>query len=230
MGLLDHKTAVITGGNSGIGLATAQRFIAEGAARVFITGRHDPGKGGLSCTILDLSAERRELGSKLDALLASIPSIDLLVYAAGFSQQGLLESVDDAEIAAMTSVGLVAPSMLIQRILRKQNELPALIAVTSTSQWTPRPHEPIYTAVKAGLGMLGNSLSLDPKLGKVLVAAPAGMATPFWRKGGRDVTGMLDAPWVARQIIGQFHGDYRYRFVRILRDPRRVEVGETRRE
>jgi hypothetical protein len=39
MGLLDHKTAVVTGANSGIGLATAERFIAEGAERVFITGR-----------------------------------------------------------------------------------------------------------------------------------------------------------------------------------------------
>jgi len=42
MGLLDHKTAVITGGNSGIGLATAGRFIAEGADRVLITGRPQP--------------------------------------------------------------------------------------------------------------------------------------------------------------------------------------------
>ena len=42
MGLLDHKTAVVTGANSGIGLATAERFIAEGADRVFITGRLEP--------------------------------------------------------------------------------------------------------------------------------------------------------------------------------------------
>ena len=42
MGLLDHKTAVITGANSGIGLATATRFIAEGADRIFITGRRQP--------------------------------------------------------------------------------------------------------------------------------------------------------------------------------------------
>lgn len=39
MGLLDRKTAVITGANSGIGLATAERFLAEGVERVFITGR-----------------------------------------------------------------------------------------------------------------------------------------------------------------------------------------------
>lgn len=225
---MDRMNALIVGGTSGLGLELGLLFAEE--YRVFITGRHDPGRKGLACTILDLSVDRRELGVKFDALLVSLPLIDLLVYAAGFSQQGGLDSLDDAEIAAMTSVGVVAPAMLIQRILRKQNALPALIAVTSTSQWIPRPHEPLYTAVKAGLGMLGNSLSLDPKLGKVLVAAPAGMATQFWRKGERDMTGMLEAPWVAQQILGLFRGNFRYKFVRILRNPRRVEVGESRQE
>jgi NAD(P)-dependent dehydrogenase (short-subunit alcohol dehydrogenase family) len=42
MGLLERKNAVVTGANSGIGLATAQRFIAEGAERVFITVRRQP--------------------------------------------------------------------------------------------------------------------------------------------------------------------------------------------
>lgn len=225
---MDKTNALIVGGTSGLGLELGLLFAEE--YRVFITGRHDPGRGELTCTILDLTVERHELGSKLDALLVSLPSIELLIYAAGFSQQGDLGSLEDGEIAAMISVGLVAPAMLIRRILRKQNALAALIVITSTSQWIPRPHEPLYTAVKAGVGMLGNSLSLDPKIGKVLVAAPGGMATQFWRKGERDVTGMLEAPWVARQIHGQFHHDFRYRFVRIPRDPRRVEVGETRQE
>ncbi|CAF4365494.1 unnamed protein product, partial [Adineta steineri] len=39
MGKLDNKIALITGGSEGIGLATAQHFIAEGAEHVFITGR-----------------------------------------------------------------------------------------------------------------------------------------------------------------------------------------------
>jgi NAD(P)-dependent dehydrogenase (short-subunit alcohol dehydrogenase family) len=58
MGLLDHKTAVITGANSGIGLATAVRFIAEGADRVFVTGRRQP----------ELSAAATQLGSRAVAV------------------------------------------------------------------------------------------------------------------------------------------------------------------
>ncbi len=225
---MDKNTALIIGGSSGLGLELGLLF--EEDHRVFITGRHNPEKSGLACTILDLSTGPHELGSSLDALLTSIPPVTLLVYAAGFSQQGPISSLEDTDIAAMISVGLTAPAMLIQRVIRKQRDLPGLIMITSTSQWVARPHEPLYTSVKAGLGMLGNSLSLDPSIGKVLVAAPGGMATPFWRNDIKDVSGMLDALWVARQIHGQFREQFRYRFVRIPRDPARVEIGETRLE
>src|ERR1700722_644717 len=62
MGLLDHKTAVVTGANSGIGLATAARFIAEGADRVFITGRRQP----------ELSAAAAQLGSRAVAVQGDV--------------------------------------------------------------------------------------------------------------------------------------------------------------
>jgi NAD(P)-dependent dehydrogenase (short-subunit alcohol dehydrogenase family) len=48
VGLLDDKTTVITGASTGIGLATAQRFIDEGAARVFITGSTVTADGGVN--------------------------------------------------------------------------------------------------------------------------------------------------------------------------------------
>jgi NAD(P)-dependent dehydrogenase (short-subunit alcohol dehydrogenase family) len=61
MGLLDHKTAVVTGANSGIGLATAERFIAEGVEPVYITGRRKP----------ELDSAAAQLGPRAVAVLAS---------------------------------------------------------------------------------------------------------------------------------------------------------------
>ena len=55
MGKLEGKIALITGGNSGIGLATAKQFVNEGAY-VFITGRRDP----------ELAAAVKEIGTKCD--------------------------------------------------------------------------------------------------------------------------------------------------------------------
>jgi NAD(P)-dependent dehydrogenase (short-subunit alcohol dehydrogenase family) len=57
-GIARPQNAVITGANSGIGLATAARFIAEGAERVFITGRRQP----------ELSAAASQLGSRAVAV------------------------------------------------------------------------------------------------------------------------------------------------------------------
>ena len=129
----------------------------------------------------------------------------------------------------MLNVGLVAPINILNRILKYQSSLSGFIAITSTSQWTPRLFEPAYTTVKAGLGMFGNSVSLDLRVGKVLVAAPSGMKTDFWRDSSRDMSMMLDPKWVAQKIIDLYNEDgFDYKFAKILRKPPRVEVIEKR--
>lgn len=118
--------------------------------------------------------------------------------------------------------------MIFFEVLNHQKYLPGLIAVTSTSQWTPRLREPVYTAVKAGLGMFANSVSLDPAIGKTLVAAPAGMKTPFWKGTDKDTSDMLDPAWVADQILNLYNDDFKYKYARIMRGPSRVEIMEKR--
>ncbi len=221
----NHKNALIIGGSSGLGLELATTLPAK--YHTIVTGRHDPKNEKVDFRVLDLNT-RDQLAGTLDEFVANLPRIDLLIYAAGFYQEGTISDVSDDDIAAMTGVGLLAPAMLLQRLLKKQSELPGFIAVTSTSQWTPRLLEPMYTSVKAGLGMLANSVSLDERIDKVLVAAPAGMNTRFWENSPRDASTMLDPKWVAEQILEQYSDNFKYKFTRILREPERVEIVETR--
>ena len=84
MGKLEGKTALITGGNSGIGLATAKEFVNEGAY-VFITGRRDP----------ELAAAVKEIGrnvSRLQGDVANLGDLDRL-FAQITREKGRLDIV-----------------------------------------------------------------------------------------------------------------------------------------
>ncbi len=218
------KSVLIVGGSSGLGLEIGKLFMEDHF--VIVSGRTDPKVQGLDFRYLELGGVSLE--TDLNILANDLPKIDLYVYAAGFFQEGTISGLTDDDINKMNRVGLLAPAMLLQRILRKQGNLPGFIVITSTSQWTPRQLEPMYTAVKAGLGMLAESVALDEKVGKVLVVGPAGMQTRFWDQDGRDTSDMLEPEWVAARVMELWQGDFGYRFVRILRNPARVEIVKTR--
>jgi short-subunit dehydrogenase involved in D-alanine esterification of teichoic acids len=225
------KTALVVGGTSGLGLELAVRLTNIYDYDVIVTGRTNPKQEQLTFRYLELAppgglpGERNAIRGLVDTV--SLPTIDLLIYAAGFYQEGKIEKVGvDADI--MLSVGLYAPIVLLEMLLRKQRKLEGFIAITSTSQWTPRLEEPVYTAVKAGLGMLAHSVSLDERVGKVMVAAPSGMKTKFWAEDGRDTSEMLSPSWVADQILLQYMRDYEYMFLKILRQPSRIEIASMR--
>ncbi len=219
------SVALIVGGTSGLGLELAKKL--QSSYTVHITGRHDPVVVGLLYHQLDLSLTPNFF-SDIEALVSSLPTIDLFVYAAGFYQEGTISDLSDIDMLTMQSVGLTAPMFLLNRVLKKQNELSEFIAITSTSQWTPRKLEPVYTAVKAGLGMLAHSLSEDERVHKVLVAGPAGMDSAFWKNAPRDTTTFLKPEWVAEQVLLARQEGYRYKFIKIMREPQRVEVVETK--
>ncbi|MDD4333485.1 MAG: hypothetical protein PHT51_05250 [Patescibacteria group bacterium] len=75
--------------------------------------------------------------------------------------------------------------------------------------------------------MLGTSLSFDPELGNVLVAAPSGMQTPFWGEE-RNTSEYLDPKWVAERIMELANEPLKYCYAKILRKPNRVEIIESR--
>jgi len=220
------KNILIVGGSSGLGFALAKRYRAQDHT-VFITGRKDPHDPELHFCAFAITAQTESLGAELDALLALTGPIDLLIYAAGYYQEGTLDQLRDSEILTMLNVGLTVPALLIQRLKKGARAALDIVLITSSSQYTPREQEPVYTAVKAGLGMLGASLALDRGIGKVLVAAPSGMATPFWNVQ-KEVHDYLSPEWVAREIVSLFDDPFTYRYAKILRSPARVEIIEDR--
>jgi NAD(P)-dependent dehydrogenase (short-subunit alcohol dehydrogenase family) len=219
--------ALIVGGTSGLGLELAKKF--KGQFDVFITGRNNPNIDGLTFLSFDIKGVE-SLAADVEEVLRRTGDIDLFIYAAGFYQEGTIADLSDEDILCMNAVGLVSPALFLNRILKQQKTLLGFISITSTSQWTPRLKEPMYNAVKGGLGMLTAAVSLDPKITKTMLVGPAGMKTNFWSKTKQDQSEYMDPEWVAEQVFIHWKEDYEYKYIRILRQPPRVEVMETRLE
>src|SRR5437899_9342743 len=99
MGKLDGKIALITGGNSGIGLATAKQFVNEGAY-VFITGRREP----------ELDAAVKEIGRNVTGVQGDVSSLGDLdrLFAQIKREKGKLDIVfANAGIARFAPVGTI---------------------------------------------------------------------------------------------------------------------------
>jgi short-subunit dehydrogenase len=223
--MTQRKTVLIVGGSSGLGLELA--LCLKNTHNVIVTGRKKPDVStGVNFIPVDFKDPRNITVQNQQLLFKIGEDIDTLVCAAGFYQEGTLAMLRDTDIEKMITVGFSAPVMLVAEILRRQQKLSEFIAITSTSQWIPRKLEPVYTGVKAGLAMFAKSLSLDESVEKVLVAAPAGMKTDFWRDQNKDTSGMLEADWVASEIMELRERNYAYMFAKIMRGPARVEVEE----
>lgn len=228
-----HMRALIVGGTNGLGREIAKIFKA-GGYDVLVAGRVKRDED-FRYLPLSISSEDYTLGSQLDMLARESFPCDILVYASGYYQEGLITDLSDDRIKDMMLVGVTAPAMLLSRMLdvkdversESHKGLNTFIAITSTSQWTPRKLEPVYTAAKAGLGMLSRSLAEDGRIKKVLVAGPAGMKTDFWKDTDKDTKDMLDPKWVAERIVHDYYAeDYRYKFIKIHRNPARVEIAD----
>ncbi|MDM3972980.1 SDR family oxidoreductase [Mycobacterium marseillense] len=164
MGLLDHKTAAITGANSGIGLATAERFLAEGAERVFITGRRQA----------ELDTAARELGSRaiavagdvgtpkdLDRLYARVASagqgLDIVMANAGSTRVAPLGEITDDDLDALLTTNVKGVVYTVQKALPLLNDGASVILTGSTTADRGRAGLSIYAATKAAVRSLARA-------------------------------------------------------------------------
>jgi len=220
-------TTLIIGGTSGLGYKLALA-LAKTNEEVYVTGRRElDEKTNIIYKQFDLTTPN--LPERIHGLIESLPTITTLIYAAGYFQDGRVTDLSAEQIEEMIDVGGRGLIYATKEILAKQAGLDELVTITSTSQWTPREREPIYNFVKAGAAHFSNAMAEDGRISKVLVAGPAGMDTAFWDGVARDDSAQLLSPeWVASEVMALREGEYKYRFAKILREPARVEIIETR--
>jgi NAD(P)-dependent dehydrogenase (short-subunit alcohol dehydrogenase family) len=155
MGALEGKVAVITGGNSGIGLATARRFVEEGAY-VFITARRQAELDkavsviGRNVTAIPGDISRLE---DIDRIAAAIKSakgvVDIIVSNAGFTEQAALETLTPEHFDKTFNLMARAPVFLVQRLLPLMGHGGSIILVSSAMHLMGIPNHTAYAATKA---------------------------------------------------------------------------------
>jgi len=189
---LENKVAVITGGNSGIGLSTAKLFQAEGA-RVVITGRRQDVVDSAVKEIGGDSIGFKSDASKLDDITAlyekvkeTFGKIDVLFLNAGIAKFGPFTSVDEATFDEMLNINFKGLFFNVQKALPLLNEGASVILTTSIADQKGFPDTSVYSATKAAVRSLARTLSaeLADKKIRVNAIAPGPIDTPIFEKLG----------------------------------------------
>jgi len=189
---LSGKTALITGGNSGIGLATAKLFLDQGA-RVAITGRNadalKQAREALGADVLTLRCDAGKV-SDIDDAMATLKAtwghIDVVVLNAAIAGPAPFEMVSEAHFDELTSVNLKGVFFTLQKALPLLSAQASVIAMTSISNQMGSPNFSVYAACKAALRSLVQTLGLE-LIGRgirVNAISPGPITTPMWGKFG----------------------------------------------
>src|SRR5437660_8531627 len=186
MNKLEGKIALVTGGNSGIGLATAQQFVYEGAY-VFITGRREP----------ELAAAVKEIGSHvtgvqgdvsnlgdLDRLFAHIQrekgTLDIVFANAGVAQYAPFGEITEEHYDAIFDINVKGLLFTVQKALPLLPDGASIILNASIVASKGLPTNSVYSATKAAVRSFARTWTTDLKERRIRVNAvsPGSTDTP----------------------------------------------------
>ena len=188
----EGKTALVTGGTSGIGLATAKRLQDEGA-KVIVTGTRDKTLDqarkvlGNGVVALRNDAGNPEAAVELAREVAKIaPKIDAVFFNAGFGRFQPLEAVSADEFDAQYAVNVRGPLLQAKALAPLLNDGAALLLNTSVARDKGFPNMAIYSSTKGAVRTLTRGLAreLAPRNIRVNAVSPGPIATAFFERSG----------------------------------------------
>ncbi len=197
MGKLDGKVALITGGNSGIGLATAKRFVKEGAF-VFITGRTqtklDEAVKQVGSNVVGVQGDVGSIAD-LDRLYETIKKekgkLDIVFANAGIAKYAALGTITEEHFDSIFSGNVKGMLFTVQKALPLMPDGASVILNASIVGSKGLPANSVYAATKAAVRSFARTWTTDLKSRKIRVNAIS--PGPIDTEGLRELLGSSEA-------------------------------------
>lgn len=199
-----NKVAVITGGSTGIGFATARHFAAEGG-RVIITGRTaqplERAATEIGAQALPVVADTSKLAD-IDRLVAKVKEqggLDFLFVNAGIARMSPLEAENESSYDEILNVNTKGAYFTVQKLAPHIHEGGAVVLNTSVVNVKGFPAMSAYSASKAALRSLARTFATEllPRKIRVNAVSPGPIETPIFDKMGIPESAKADT---ARQF------------------------------
>ncbi len=183
---LECKIALVTGGSTGIGLATAKLFVEEGA-HVYITGRRKPELdkaileiGGDAVAIQGSAADLADLDKVYEQIKAERGRLDVLFANAGGGSLAPLGSITEAQYTSTFDSNVKGLIFTVQKALPLMPDGASIILNASTTSVKGVPAFSVYAASKAAVRSFARSWTSDLKARRIRVNAisPGATETP----------------------------------------------------
>ena len=214
MGKLDGKVALITGGNSGIGLATAKLFVKEGA-RVVITGRREEALdqaaseiGGDVKTILADAADVSKTKEVVNTTVDTFGKIDILFLNAGVAYFAPISDITEDHFDTQFNINVKGPFFLIKEALPHLNDGAVIVGNTSVVGQKGFDNTSVYSASKAAFRSLSRVLASELRARKIrtVSVAPGPIETPIYGKLGlpQEAVQEMGAGFAQQVPLGRF--------------------------
>jgi NAD(P)-dependent dehydrogenase (short-subunit alcohol dehydrogenase family) len=196
---LADKTALITGGNSGIGLATARLFVAEGA-RVAITGRNqatlEAAAKELGPNVLAIVADATDIAATERAVAKAVEKfgkLDIVFANAGISASTPVGGTSLATFESVLKTNITAVFFTVQAAAPHISDGGSIILNGSVISVLGNPGYAAYAASKAGVRAMARVMAseLSPRGIRVNVVSPGGTSTPIWNRSAPTPEAMV---------------------------------------